>query len=781
MIISYPFLGNEDDYADETEAQSIVVSNDEYECAHGIYPVSYNQRWHGGCHLSPKSTTEPVRAIADGVIVAYRIASDQVVDENNKKHHNGFVLLKHRTETGEGRSITFYSLYMHLHSLDSELARPLQLGIIEKLRTSSGASASSAVHGGQTKVYRKDILGYPGGMYGNCFIHFEIFMEDKDFTAYFDGPKTRLGIATPTAHADTETDYWGNSYYLIPQGTAMRTTHPRADSHSKIGAFSFPALAGSDSSPSALWVQIRFEAGAKKTTVWNADTGARISKTDDGVSEADYEYGLYKRSLALFPACPSAGYELLRFGRIFGPDTFPPATPASAKENWQPVEFATGESGYVDLSDTKVIKLSDSDFPMAMGWNKVGGAVTDAPSNDGICRIPALQQLIKDADTGPAANGDGQTSPDELVAWVRRDDIRKKLRRMICQAQTEWEKSVNDMRFAPLKAAGGKFAEDDTGYKKFTDFVEKFQFWDQTGGLNSMIWHFHPLEFVAHFKKCGWLSNIEFAQCFPRKLKTLHHATFDTSGLVWGTALSRATAWGRAFNIAARRYGVSSNKQRLVHFFAHVIPETGNLHYVVEIGGEHKLYAPYYGRGLIQLTHRENYDFYGKFGMLSSVPPYSNAHFADIGWDPNALIATNNDGTSNIDNCADSAAFYSIQHEIPVDGKHKNMQALSDGGISQNDIVLTSQTVNGMVSIQNINGLDHRLQAGLINCYVLLDRIRPGDTESMTFVWRRNSSQEPAVDGAGHPIMTGHPPHQKMIFYPTTHVIDVILEMQRPG
>ncbi|GGP26361.1 hypothetical protein [Silvimonas amylolytica] len=531
MIISYPFLGDQDNKADETQAENVRVDINDYECAHGIYPVSFNQRWHGGCHLQPQHTKEPICAIADGIIVAYRIASDMVTDGNNQKHHNSFVLLKHTTETGEGRSITFYSLYMHLHCLDSGVTQPERLKVIEKLRTASGASTSGGVHDGQTKVNRKDILGYAGGMYGNCFIHFEVFMEDKDLTQYFDAPKTRLGVANPTAHADTETDYWGNSYYLIPQGTLMRATHPYADAHSVAApahghhaqparpnpnALTFAALPGTESSPAKLWVQMRFEKGDKWTTVWNAGTGVRISTEDKGTKEADFEYSLYNRASKLYPTCPSAGYELLRFGRILGPDRFAATAPATTQDNWQPVEFATGQSGYVNLSAASVIKLSDSDFPAASGWQKVTEGATDPARNDGICDIAALQKLIKDADS----NHDGITTPEELAAWVQKDEVRNKLRRMICQAPTEWDKSINEARFAPLRKAGAKVEQpaQDNAYGKFKSFVEKFQFWDQTGGLSNTIWHFHPLEFVGHFRKCGWLSKDELERIYPDHL-----------------------------------------------------------------------------------------------------------------------------------------------------------------------------------------------------------------------------------------------------------------------
>ncbi len=83
---------------------------DEFEFAHGIYPIAFDRRWHCGAHLAP-DVHGPVHAIADREVVAYRVCQHAMDSGNGNA---GFVLLKHSTETGEGRTLTFYSLYMHL-------------------------------------------------------------------------------------------------------------------------------------------------------------------------------------------------------------------------------------------------------------------------------------------------------------------------------------------------------------------------------------------------------------------------------------------------------------------------------------------------------------------------------------------------------------------------------------------------------------------------------------------------------------------------------------------
>src|SRR5207245_1662128 len=43
-------------------------------------------------------------------------------------------------------------------------------------------------------------------------------------------------------------------------------------------------------------------------------------------------------------------------------------------------------------------------------------------------------------------------------------------------------------------------------------------FWKEANlGIDAAHWHFHPREFIKHFRKCGWLSTDELAQLMPRK------------------------------------------------------------------------------------------------------------------------------------------------------------------------------------------------------------------------------------------------------------------------
>ena len=103
-----------------------------------------------------------------------------------------------------------------------------------------------------------------------------------------------------------------------------------------------------------------------------------------------------------------------------------------------------------------------------------------------------------------------------------------------------------------------------------------------------------------------------------------------------------------------------------------------------------------------------------------------------------------------------------------------------DAGVSQDNAITVSKDVNGYVAIENLNGLEVRLQSVLYLRNALLDDIFNGQTVSLMFEWRRNSQQEPVLDAQGHPVMAGNPPHPKKKYYATQHTITSSLELQKP-
>lgn len=780
MIISPPFLP-EAGAASGSDGvlDPMMDAVDQFELAHGIYPIAFDRRWHTGVHLMPSTQNERVRAIADGEVVAYRVCQKAVDDGSGTPNSNaGFVLLKHQTDTGDGRSIKFYSLYMHLLELDGYAKLGVSPGSLPGFLQAASpgevvmapTAPPPAQSGGGQRVYRKDVLGLAGRCHDQKHLHFEIFMLPDDFNAYFGG--TQLDNKQPTT--PTGTDYWGHTYYIIPAGQSFLAKPTGSDDHGNLNGVAF-APVQSGSSQTTLHVETYFHKGTRYTSTWSVKGGTRTLLTGTPVPDPVLEYDYCSRAMKLYKDCPSDGYELLRFGRILSPQ--PILAAGAARTTWMRITFASGQEGYIDVNSDSVIKLSDADFPFFTGWQKISEGNTPF-SNDGMCDVDELKNIV-----GAAAAEQAQIQvvavddDDTLSSYVKgHESVRSELKGFICEAPTEWDSSQNETRYVALNAPDGFYGKqallNPTGYDDFLAVLKKFQFWDKTGLPQGKLWFFHPLQFIRHFRKCGWLSTDEMARCFPRTLRFLSHTQFVARTTKWDDALAHAGEWRLPFNQGTRKYGVSASRQRLAHFFAHVIPETGNLHFVRELGGEHKSYNPYYGRGLIQLTFLDAYQGYGKFRKFPSGS--APQEYAALGWDPNVLIARDNDGNRNSDNCVDSACYYVANRS--------HMLSHMDAGVGQEDATTVSKDVNGYVAIQNLNGLDARLQAILYLRNVLLDDIFNGQTTPLSFDWRRNSQQEPVLDEHGHPVMVGTPPHThvKMKYYPGHHDIDVSLELQKP-
>lgn len=595
---------------------------------HGIYPIAFDRRWHCGAHLMPRFQNEPVRAIADGEVVAYRVCQKAITDgskdESGAEALNsnlGFVLLKHSTETGDGRAITFYSLYMHLLDLDGirrlqpQPNNPPEVGTsmtlpLWLLRPTNGVQVPA-----RQKVYRKDMLGYPGACHGQLHLHFEIFMTEGDFTAWFSQPGHAVQLDNNAPTTPASKDYWGHSYFVIPQGQSFVSVPPEA-----IGAAAkyFPPLqAGTLPVGSKLYVEAFFHKGQRYTRSWLDRAGTITSLTPVPVpADKDYEYEMYARATALYPQCPSDGYEMLRFGRILTEHANQVAAPP---KTWIPVTFEAGKQGYVDISQSTIQKLSDADFPFFMGWQKIQESNTPF-SQDGLCDYDELRRIVgvaEDLETPAERLRPEWEQEDKLAAYIQTHPaVREKLRGFICHAPSEWDASGNDARYGRLNDPDGFFGKrkvtDPDGYANFLRFHTQLQFMEQTplaGGRK--FWFFHPLAFVRYFRRCGWLSNPEFKKMFPitalRKKSTFQWVSEPVQ-----PQLNLVENLGVKLNKAMRKFGITT-PLRQAAFLGNAMQETQWFRSLAEGAPEYQRYYPWFGRGFLQLTWPDNYVKYWKF------------------------------------------------------------------------------------------------------------------------------------------------------------------------
>ena len=359
---------------------------------------------------------------------------------------------------------------------------------------------------------------------------------------------------------------------------------------------------------------------------------------------------------------------------------------------------------------------------------------------------------------------DGKVTPDEARSQLLTLKVQNKLKGAICRLPTEWNAATIDARWDWLKTATPEHPEklDNEDFEELKRHISKLSFWTEANlGIDANHWHFDPREFIRHFRKCGWLSANELIQSIPISIKKLSNTVFLSENIGTNSAIqSRINRWRLPLNITLRKYNMDQSIRR-VFFFANVWEETGYLRLMVESGGAQASYAPWFGRGLIQLTHLENYKWYGKYRRFPSA--LTTGQYSQLGWNPDQLISQNDN------NCIDTAVYWinpaatAIGHNILRDADHGFTQAVS---------IQTARGTNGNVATKNINGLDGRLQIAVYLKHALLDSIRETNIESMTFAWRKSSQKTGTVTVNGA---------TKRIYEDQTHVINVDISPRRPS
>ncbi|UNP90458.1 hypothetical protein MNZ22_09835 [Aeromonas encheleia] len=123
MKFAFPILTAKGEEFKDVKALTALINGEKS----GHYLLGNHNKWHGGIHISDKSAPwckdkYPVRAIADGKVVAFRMMEDYLISEfqgESLRYSNCFCLVAHEyceinPETKAKNEFTFYSLYMHL-------------------------------------------------------------------------------------------------------------------------------------------------------------------------------------------------------------------------------------------------------------------------------------------------------------------------------------------------------------------------------------------------------------------------------------------------------------------------------------------------------------------------------------------------------------------------------------------------------------------------------------------------------------------------------------------
>ena len=615
MIISPPFLRDKDPTQSDADWIDAMMPIS----AHRGYPLNASDSWHGGIHISntdSSASPEKVRAIADGKVVSFRKPSkpwerDQfpLKYSSIRGTDDGYVLLKHETEIGAGESgkVVFYSLYMHLKHLEAEI-KPDSI------------------------IYRKAPLGSSGVVDGHNEFHFQIFCDESNISKLTGRASGKVDI---NENGRTDVVY-GDIHFYLPEGTKFYEVRPANNTSLTVG------LNEVHTSSVPLYVSMTFSKGACTMITRQA------SIRSDGLFESvgiplidadgvDYEYNLYKTANSRYEQSPSAGYELLRFGRIIN-TKHETLVPADAPL-WMTVNYPGGK-GVVNLAVDAIKKFSDADFPHWAGWQ----LVDDDKDTHSQCNSATVKKL-------QAEDGFGALS-----------------RRLVCRFPFEWEKSTINARYqwlmtglpweqctlentATWQMPGTQEFKDrvlmsQKDYEKFKQHAEAMCFDSGELGLEK-IWHFDPRGFIEHFRKCGWLGENDIIKLVRRYqnspvtgydrrnplIKSDITIRIKDEGNTRSGDVKRPSGIHVALPKLLNKYCITT-PIRIAHFFGQMAAETGRFDSFMEIGTQNyfsNLYDPgtdqgrklgntqigdgarFKGRGAVHLTGRSNYQAYSVF------------------------------------------------------------------------------------------------------------------------------------------------------------------------
>jgi len=520
----------------------------------GFFPIGVNQFWHGGVHLP---LSEPLQAVADGDLVAYRINKKTLTIKGKQKYSTGFVLTRHTYTTPKNANIEFFCLYMHLlppseHTVAQRGYLPSFLPIRwetkGKLNLRGGASGGAKALCTLEKATKLEFVGdplsptgaytqlKPGSYTGkdakgaditvtlDAKTHGFVMFSAKYVIGGFDdkaatydavvepaGKEVRCGqiLGLPGPYLDG-----ANVCHIeIFCDTSQFLENPGKD----VGvARTLEIAPGADLRTFEPYIGGMVAAGEFLEL---KEDPAKIPKKDqyrEVQSKAGDQGWVLRSDLGKYSKPNYPAKKALRL-LIYDPDAGgnPPSAAFSGKagSNKSALTLVAkgaktktddkgtiwyevafdGGRGWLQDADPKVKAVTPYDWPE---WQKI--QESGKFSQDGFCDA---KELIKLLDPDKSGNVD----LTEIKSATADPIVGEKLARLASQHPTEWD-AQTDKGIDKWKRLKEKpWSLGDAEYKATITFIETLQFWDDIKNVSlpdaKKVWHVHPIGFLEDLIK----------------------------------------------------------------------------------------------------------------------------------------------------------------------------------------------------------------------------------------------------------------------------------------
>ncbi|MCA7011896.1 chitinase [Dickeya dadantii] len=621
----------------------------------GWWLASSNRQWHGGIHISRRSAPEsvltsinadkavPLQCIASGNVVAWRINKNYCTapyDKYQLRYSSTFLLVRseHKPNPDDQSTwLTFYTLYMHLAPVS---AYPALMNCY-RVKPNVNSLPTNEYNG-------REISGQKLPKAGNITLKENdllVVSKQETFKIERETRNDVFGLAQRLKDGKvSEEKFWVSlqdkfveqtapRYHRMPEWMTKAVEQGKYDTvvipeeKFSINAGDAIGFLAEDNAPDKSdlnRVEVDFyshiEVISVDTNMPGFLSNPKGIKTGRAFVKIKEGKPLYQRSGEDTATTFTPTNDLtkgMNAGRILPRDKLNQTEAQGTTwfqitaDNWIKCEDVDVLSQH-DLSElgfTALEEASTDDFGSLLKENFLKGIfdwVSQSIRGDTEFECQqgseTYKKLVKIIDQ----NNDGNLSQYELAAFERRifeglhsgeNNAPELVRRLIVKHDSEW--------FGDSKHKHWQSFLNNDSYPKMMPYLKKWR--DDMAWMSEVpefksgkpVWHFHPVDFldaIATRNQCACGRDI----------------TLDELSVIAPQAGKETLErYIKTFNDGFKKYEINTCREK-AHFLAQVCHESGGLIYTKEKGGDRKSYAPWFGRGLIQLTHEDTYSSYGQ-------------------------------------------------------------------------------------------------------------------------------------------------------------------------